>query len=621
MKPILLIVPFIRILEIAIQATQNMPYVQVECALLEDAIPLSLEAESKGTQVVISRGGSSLLLKSSRLNIPVVDITLSPFSLIRTIQKAKKISRKITVVSPAIIASVFEELSNLLDVEIEIHEIQNRNQAEKYVRQRMQSGPPIEVLLGGGIAEALAHEHGLPTVFLETNRQDIEKAVKEAVRLMEVRRKEAQKTEQLKAILDNINQGVIAVDRNEVITIFNKAAGKITGLAPKKAEGKKLSQMAPGDSLKDVIKTGRSQLGQLMLFEQKNAIANKVPVKIGKRIFGAVETLEDVTKIVEYEKIIRAKMAEKGYTAKFSFEKIIGQSPSIQKTIELAKKYANVDSTILIEGESGTGKEVFAQAIHSAGSRSKGPFVAVNCGALPDSLLESELFGYRPGTFSGALREGKEGLFTQAHNGTIFLDEIGSITQAFQITLLRVIQEMEVRPLGSNKVIPIDVRSIAATNKTLKQEVENGNFRSDLFYRLNILRINIPSLRFRKDDIPSLLNHFIQQNAAKLGKVISISQKATTVLNEYSWPGNIRELMNITERLCVTCDQKIDQELVQSTADEFFQNTSVSPKSIDGIKLSHIHEVLQQCQNNKTKAAEELGISRTTLWRELKRTT
>ena len=241
--------------------------------------------------------------------------------------------------------------------------------------------------------------------------------------------------------------------------------------------------------------------------------------------------------------------------------------------------------------------------------------------ALPDSLLESELFGYRRGAFSGARREGKDGLFTQAHIGTIFLDEIGETTQTFQTTLLRVIQEMEVRPLGSDKVIPIDVRIIAATNKTLEQEVQAGNFRSDLFYRLNILRLNIPPLRFRKEDIPRLSHHFIQQNAAKLGKVISISQNAMTVLSEYRWPGNIRELQNIIERLFVTCDQKIDQELVLDAVGAFPKNTSKSPETIDGMKLSHIHEVLQQCQNNKTRAAKKLGISRTTLWRELNRTT
>jgi transcriptional regulator with PAS, ATPase and Fis domain len=285
----------------------------------------------------------------------------------------------------------------------------------------------------------------------------------------------------------------------------------------------------------------------------------------------------------------------------------------------LAKKYAEVDSTILIEGESGTGKEVFAQAIHSASSRCKGPFVAVNCGAIPDSILESELFGYQAGAFTGARRDGKDGLFTQAHAGTIFLDEISETSQNFQTTLLRVIQEMEVRPLGSDKVIPIDIRIIVATNRRLKQEVDLGIFRSDLYYRLNILRLNIPPLRYRKEDIPHLVRYFIGHNTAKLGKELSISQGAMACLTNYSWPGNIRELQNAIERLCVTSDVKIDESLVIETLEECDPEDSQNADRIDCIRKNHIIEVLQQCGNNKKIAAEKLGISRTTLWRELKR--
>ena len=339
---------------------------------------------------------------------------------------------------------------------------------------------------------------------------------------------------------------------------------------------------------------------------------------VGDDIAGAVETLEDVTKIREYENIVRVKLAEKGHVAHFTFGDIIGDSPPFAQIIKLARKFAEVDSTILIEGESGTGKEVFAQAIHSASRRCKGPFVAVNCGALPDSILDSELFGYHAGAFTGARRQGKEGLFTQAHTGTIFLDEISETSPRFQTTLLRVIQEMEVRPLGSDRVIPIDVRIIAATNRRLKQEVDLANFRSDLYYRLNILRLNIPPLRYRKSDIPPFVRHFIGYNGAKLGKGISISRKAMNALKNYLWSGNIRELQNAIERLCVTCDLKIDETLVAETVDEYACDILQGTERIDCVRKNHIVEVLKQCGNNKKLAAEKLGISRTTLWRELK---
>ena len=619
MQPVLIIAPHTTVLETAGQMVKNNEKVRVEYGLLEDAIPIALAAESKGAQVIISRGGTTRLLERSELTIPVVDITLSPFNMLNAIHKAQSFGRRITVMGSIRIIRGVEKLGQVLNVDLEIHEIYNRIEAEAYVRNRMQSKNPIKVLLGGAIAESLAHAYGLPTVFLETSQEDIERALEEAYRLLDVRRIEAQKTEQFKAILDNINHGVIAVDKEGTITTFNRAAGKITGVAQLQAEGQRLSEILPSDVTGEVIQSGRSQLGHLTRIGRTMVLSNQVPVKVSGEIMGAVETLEDVTKIREYENIIRVKLAEKGYVAHFSFDDIIGGSPAIKETVRLARKFAEVDSIILIEGESGTGKEVFAQAIHSASNRNRGPFVAVNCGAIPDSLIESELFGYHPGAFSGARREGKDGLFTQAHTGTIFLDEISETSQSFQTTLLRVIQEMEVRPLGSDKVIPIDIRIIAATNRKLKDEVDRGDFRRDLYYRLNILRLNIPPLRYRKEDIPHLARHFICHNTTKLCKDVSISQNAMSALKRYYWLGNIRELQNVIERLCVTCDLKIDDDLVASALDECHLEDSEAAERMDSVRKKHILEVLQQCGNNKKKAAEKLGISRTTLWRELKR--
>ena len=618
MRPIMIIAPHAKVLKIAEQAVQDNEKVQVEYALLEDAIPVGLAAESKGAQVIISRGGTTRLLERSALTIPVVDIAVSPFNILSAIHRTQPLNRKITVLGSVRIIRGVEKLGRVLNVDLEVHEIYNRAEAQEYVRSRMQSENPIEVLIGGAVAESLAFEYNLPTVFLETSREDIETSLEEAYKLLEVRRIEAQKTEQFKAILDNINHGVIAVDKTGIITIFNKAAGRITGIERSHAEEKSVKDVLAQDTTQAVVRSGRPQLGELLQIGRTMVLSNKVPVKVGNEILGAVETLEDVTKIREYENIIRVKMAEKGHIAHFTFGDIIGDSPSFTKMIKLAKKFAEVDSTILIEGESGTGKEVFAQAIHSASRRRKGPFVAINCGALPDSILESELFGYQAGAFTGARRQGKDGLFTQAHTGTIFLDEISETSQSFQTTLLRVIQEMEVRPLGSNKVIPIDIRIIAATNQRLRQEVDLGNFRSDLYYRLNILRLSIPPLRYRKKDIPHFVRHFIEQNSAKLGKGLSISQEAMTALKNYAWLGNIRELQNAIERLCVTCDLKIDEELLVDTLDEDACDNLQGTGRIDCMRKNHIFEVLKQCGNNKKLAAEKLGISRTTLWRELK---
>ena len=618
MKPILIIAPHAKVHDVAVHASRNSNEIQVAYGLFEDAVPIAKKAESEGAGVIISRGGTTRLLEGCGLAVPVVDITLSPYNLLSAIHKAKGFNRRITVMGSIRIIQGVEKLGQFLNIDLEVHEIYSRTEAEEYVRGRMQSDDPIEVLLGGAIAESLASDYGLPPILLETSLGDVQIALEEAYRLLAVRRIEAQKTGQVKAILDNINHGVIAVDKQGIITTFNRAAGKMTGIAHARAEGKMLSDVLPRNAIDDVIKSGQPQLGKMMRIGRTMVLSNKVPVKVEDEIMGAVETLEDVTKIREYENLIRVKMADKGLVARFSFDDIIGNSSVLNKTIQLAKKYGKVESTVLIEGESGTGKEVFAQAIHSSSRRKGGPFVAVNCSAIPDSLLESELFGYQAGAFSGARREGKDGLFTQAHTGTIFLDEIGETSPSFQTTLLRVIQEMEVRPLGSDRVIPIDIRIIAATNKNMKCEVENGSIRSDLYYRLNILRLNIPPLRFRKDDIPVLVKNFIEKNTTRLEKSISISEDAISTLRAYSWPGNIRELQNVIERLCVTCDSKIDDSLVRHSFDECCSFELDSPEHLAYLKRNHMLEVLRNCGYNRKIAAEKLGISRTTLWRELK---
>jgi PAS domain S-box-containing protein len=569
LKPVFIIASHAKIYELAQKVAGDFDDVEVAFGLLDEAVPIALKAEQEGAQVIISRGGTTRLIENSDVTIPVVDIAVSPYNLLMAIHRAQAFDRRVTVMGFFRIIKGVEKLGSILNVELEVQEIANRKDAEDYVHERMKSPNPIRVLLGGAIAERLAGEYQLPTVFLETSQEDIENAVGEAYKLLEVRRRQAQKTEQFKAILENINHGVIAVDQHGLITTFNQAAGKITGISQLETEGKMLGEVFAQGALGGVIETGRPRLGELISIGRTMALSNQVPVRVGREIVGAVETLEDVTKIQEYENIIRLKMAEKGHLARFCFDDVLGESGPFRKTKALAQKYAAVDSTILIEGESGTGKEVFAQSVHCASSRAKGPFVAVNCGAIPETLLESELFGYQSGAFTGARRGGKDGLFTLAHSGTIFLDEISETSSNFQATLLRVIQEMEVRPLGSDRVIPIDVRIIASTNRDMKQEVEHGRFRRDLYYRLNILRLAIPPLRERREDVRPLVRHFMGRHAAKLGKPISINKSAMAALCGYDWPGNIRELQNIIERLCVNCDGHIGPALVSEALDSF----------------------------------------------------
>lgn len=349
---------------------------------------------------------------------------------------------------------------------------------------------------------------------------------------------------QLETIINTVSDGIIAWNEKNEITVFNHVSETIFNVL--KSE---LLMDLPID-IKRLIQNNGENHEELIKIGDKEFIYNKNKMEYRNRLIGEVLTLKEVTEILRLEEELRRKLVLSEYVARYTFEDIEGNSPSILSTKEKAIKIAKSNSPILIQGQSGTGKELFAQAIHNESRRNIGPFVAVNFAALPDTLLDSELFGYEEGAFTGAMKGGKKGLFEQAHGGTIFLDEIGDAPLNFQIRLLRVIQEKQVRRIGGAKIIPIDVRIISASNKDLKKLMQEGKFREDLYYRLCVLPINIPKLSERKEDIMQLAisfyNYYIQQS--KIGAEIFFSDVVDAFEN-YSWPGNIRELRNIVEYL------------------------------------------------------------------------
>ena len=337
------------------------------------------------------------------------------------------------------------------------------------------------------------------------------------------------------------------------------------------------------------------------------------------------------------EEKVKIESYVKGHHARYTFDDIIGESDVMRETISHADRFARYESNILIMGESGTGKEVFAQSIHNASRRRMQPFVALNCGALPPSLLESELFGYVDGAFTGASRKGKKGLFEIAEQGTIFLDEISEMDTQGQIRLLRVLEEREVMRIGSDKVIPVNVRVIAASNKNLEKLVREGKFRPDLFYRLNVLTIGIPPLRRRKGDIVLLADSFLKHYGEKYHKIVHLEREARTVLEERDWPGNVRQLRNFCERLVIVADDQrlsydfVNEQLLQSRDfgfEEEMPPAKASPPPAAQVngrstrqekEKEEILRALEKARGNRQQAAAELGISTSTLWRKMKR--
>lgn len=383
----------------------------------------------------------------------------------------------------------------------------------------------------------------------------------------------------LDTVINHVHDGIIYINQDQEIEIVNQKAEEIFEMNSQDIVGRKVKNTIPNTKLNDVLDTKIVHRNALQDIGDKKIVSTRVPVEMDGKIIGALATFKDVTDVKKLEEDLRFKMQKKGYVAKYNFENIVGKSKEIERVKKKAQKLAKSESTILIQGESGTGKELFSQSIHNYSKREHAPFVAINCAAFPDNLLESELFGYEGGAFTGAKKGGKPGVFEQAHTGTIFLDEIGDIPAKIQARLLRVLQEKEIMRIGGTKVIPIDIRVIAATNKDLYQLVQEGEFREDLYYRLNVLSLYIPPLRKRREDILMLIEHFLKKFNAK---DIDLSKAVVSKLYNYDWSGNVRELENCIEYIVQICQGKVELHDLPS---HFLLRSNSSEAKINKVEL------------------------------------
>ncbi|TYP58567.1 sigma 54-interacting transcriptional regulator [Thermosediminibacter litoriperuensis] len=437
-----------------------------------------------------------------------------------------------------------------------------------------------------------------------------------------------EREKKIKAVLDATVEGIIAIDKNGMITAFNPAAEKILKVKAKEAVGKPVSEiLAPNLPMLRTVKTGESYDNvEIVLNSEKSKshyITSGRPIldEDGNPV-GAVASLQDIESVMNL-------VYSFTQPAMITFDEILGESDKIRKVKEIAKIAAKGNSTVLIRGESGTGKELFARSIHMASPRRDRPFVAVNCAAIPDTLLESELFGYEEGAFTGAKKGGKQGLFKYADKGTLFLDEIGELSTHLQVKLLRVLQEGKIRQVGGNEEIPVDVRIIAATNRNLEKLMRDGQFREDLYYRLNVIPIFIPPLRERKEDIPLLAMHLVKKLSQKMNKRVSnISPDAMKKLMEYDWPGNVRELSNVIERAMNLCDDEVIRtEHLILKEEEFNESADIQQSCGKGCKrLKEVvgeaekKAILEALENSRSvrEAARLLGVTHATVLNKMK---
>lgn len=568
-------------------------------------------------EAVITRGGTALKLKEE-FSFPVVEIEVTLLDIIKSIKKAKEYSNKLGVIGFKNVISNVASLSAIL--ELDIHEIIINSINECSIAVKYASELGVDAIVGDRIAVETANRYGIKGELIESDSYEcITNAVYKAMNIADISRRQIAHYEELRIITELTQSGIIAVDKSGIVTLFNAESERILNCKASDFISRELMKLMPELDIFDVLENGVKKFDEIIEVKEKYIVVHKIPILIRGNIDGAVITFQKTENIHRLEQKVRKKMSEKGHIAKFTFQDMIGESESISKIIQKAKNYSKVDSTILIHGDTGTGKEVFAQSIHNESLRRNGPFIAVNCAALPYTLLESELFGYVKGSFTGAKDEGKIGLFEQANGGTIFLDEIGEIPMEVQARLLRVLQEGQVQKIGDDKIITVDVRIISATNKNLKELIKDKKFREDLYYRINVLNIKLPTLNERLEDIPVFIKRFVKEKATAYSKVIlNINDGVIEKLCKIKYPGNIRQLENIVERLVVEAkDGEIKATDLNAVLEE---DTAVDDVflSINTITKETIEKALVVTNNNKTKAAKILGIDRSTLWRKIK---
>ena len=588
------------------------------------------QAEKEGAQVIVSRGGTASIIRQ-KVNVPVVEIQVTGYDVLRVMRPLIGAGKTAGIVGYFNVVKGCRYVCDILGIssrefilptdytEIDWDEIRAR-------LRRIIEEEGVDVLIGDTVAFAnCVGNLGREVLLITSGRESILRAVEEAANLLSVREEEQKNAQRFEAVLNFVHDGVLATDQGGLLTVVNPVAEKIFDVQRDEVLGLPVTTVIQDTRIDKVLASGSPEFDQLQQAPAGHILTNRIPIRVDGEVKGVVATFQEVSQIEAAERKIRQNLYGKGMVTRYTFRDILTRDPQMKRLIKLAKDYAKTNATILIQGESGTGKELFAQSIHAYSPRAQGPFVAINCSALPPPLLESELFGYVEGAFTGAKRSGKIGLFEMAHNGTIFLDEIGEMDRTLQARLLRVLEERQVMRLGSDSLIPVNIRVLAATNQDLRRLASQGTFRVDLLYRLNVLNLPMTPLRQRKVDIAYLAEYFLSRYQTEHRRRIeAIPPQISELLERYEWPGNVRELKNVMERLVLSAESgRIEADTVRLLLEEMqeiWKHPAIGaelPDLLSGtlqqIKQRVIAQVLQFEGGNKSRAAKRLGVDRATI--------
>lgn len=566
-------------------------------------------------KIVAARGITGRSIRQRYPDVAFVEIAITSDDIINALMEAvRRCGRgRIALVLSGSIHISTDSIREMSGLDLETFRVQDEDDVEAVIPELYQR--EVSCVVGGLTICRRCWELGLPSVAIRTGDETVERTIQVAVETARGIERERMKNHLLRTLLDYQHDGILACDNQGIVTEANVQAGYFlthgTSLAADLV-GQSIDELLPDSGWRDVAAKGVAKDEMREFAGGMMTVVRCMPMLVDGQEAGMLFLVRNAEMIRDTDSQIQKQVRQNGFTAQYTFGDILAQNEEMKQRIVSAYKYAQVDANVLLLGETGTGKEMFAQSIHNAGARRHYPFVAVNCAALPEQLLESEMFGYSEGAFSGAKKGGKIGLFELAHKGTIFLDEIGEMPMNLQAKLLRVLQEKEIRRIGDNKVISIDVRVISATNISIREKIAQGKFRSDLYYRINLLELRLPPLRERPEDVELIFRRLLERYCREAQRPVPmVTGEAIAMMQSQPWYGNIRELRNFSERLAILNDGGvIDRKQLELAG--LLDYSQTAGESGEPPAAGHRERL------RKEDIAKELGISRTTLWRRSK---
>ncbi|QIM47899.1 propionate catabolism operon regulatory protein PrpR [Pusillimonas sp. DMV24BSW_D] len=581
---------------------------------------------TRGTVDAVVAAGSNGDYLRQHLGLPVILVKVSGLDVMQGLVQAKGVSERVAIVMYGSVPAELSDFVRVLDLPVQLHCYETEADARQCVLQLKREG--VEAVVAPGLVVDLAKADGLHGILLYSQRL-VREAIEDAVEAARLSRIELARRERVNTILEKLRDAVVAVDVDDRIEVVNPAMVALLEQPAHKLIGRKLGHVSEDLSLAKTLQTQKVETEQIQQVGNRTIVMTRLPLLEHGELVGAVLICQDSALIQRLDHSLRSNRSVQSKHTRYRLSNLLGQHDSIVRLRALGLACAKHDASVLIFGESGTGKEILAQGIHAESGRREQPFIAVNCAAFPESLLESELFGYVDGAFTGAARGGKMGVFEAAHTGTLFLDEVGEMPISLQTRLLRVLQERMVTRIGSVMPTPVNVRVIAATHRNLEAEIGEGRFRQDLYYRLNILQLSIPPLRERVEDLPLLVEELLERVAHRIGtEPDGIDTLIPALLKNtlhYDWPGNVRELENVIERMVMMVFALPDfspgtllLDILPAACVKGLSKDAGLKTFRQRLETSQIKQALDACGGDQNAAATALGISRTTLWRRLK---